>query len=289
MILRRNVVMQKINETKNITKKIKNQLKKKIEIDITKNWSRTCPICEKILIHKNEKSYKVGVSKKLLCRSCVQKNKPAWNKGLTKDTDERVKKYSNSLITAWVTGKETGRTSWNTGLSVEDDRVKLNVEKSRLSLLTGYETGKVVPWNKGKSFPQVAGDNSPTKRPEVRQKLRLSIIESIKKCKNGIAPRYNPHACRLFDAINKEMGWCGLHAENGGEFYIKDLGYWVDYYEPTLNIVIEYYEKGHNKTKTIIRDTRRQQEIINLLKCKFIVIHEKEESSWKKIIKEQYS
>ena len=36
-----------------------------------------------------------------------------------------------------------------------------------------------------------------------------------------------------------------MHAENIGEFCIKELGYFLDYYEPNLNLVIEWNEKQH--------------------------------------------
>ena len=62
------------------------------------------------------------------------------------------------------------------------------------------------------------------------------------------------------------------HAENGGEFHINELGYWVDGYSKEKNIVIEYYEKFHSKN--IERDLRRQTEITKLLNCEFIIIKE---------------
>ena len=63
-----------------------------------------------------------------------------------------------------------------------------------------------------------------------------------------------------------------MHAENGGEYYIKELGYWVDGYSPNKNIVIEYYEKYHKQQKE--RDRQRKEEIIKLLNCEFIEINE---------------
>lgn len=45
----------------------------------------------------------------------------------------------------------------------------------RLSSNTEFKKG-FIPWNKGKSFPQVSGENNPMKRPEIRQKLSLSCM-----------------------------------------------------------------------------------------------------------------
>lgn len=81
-------------------------------------------------------------------------------------------------------------------------------------------------------------------------------------------PMYNPIACHQIDNYGKEHGYAFRHAQNGGEFFIKELGYWVDGYDAKKNVVIEYYEVQHNKCRE--RDNRRKQEIINHLHCTFI-------------------
>jgi very-short-patch-repair endonuclease len=55
---------------------------------------------------------------------------------------------------------------------------------------------------------------------------------------------------------------------NGGEHYLKDLGYWVDAYDKDKNVVIEYDEGQHNKKKDA--DVRRMNEIKQKLGCKFL-------------------
>ena len=90
---------------------------------------------------------------------------------------------------------------------------------------------------------------------------------------------YNPIACKIFDEINNEMDWNGQHALNGGE---RKIGkYWVDYYEPNLNLVIEYDETWHKRTQKY--DRKRQKEIEKYLGCKFYRIQEGQD--WHTIIK----
>ena len=59
---------------------------------------------------------------------------------------------------------------------------------------------------------------------------------------------------------------------NGGEFYIKELGYWLDGYDKENNVVYEFDEKYHDNQKQKQKDMLRQQDIINHLKCNFIRI-----------------
>jgi len=115
---------------------------------------------------------------------------------------------------------------------------------------------------------------------------RMDMAESVRKSvqsrvvKNGAGACFNPLACKIFDEINFEFGWHGVHALNGGEF--KVLGYWLDFYEPTQNIVIEFYEKDHFKQSRIKRDIVRQNNICSHLKCQFIVI--KETENWRDVL-----
>jgi hypothetical protein len=88
-------------------------------------------------------------------------------------------------------------------------------------------------------------------------------------------PNYNKNSISILEAKAKKLGITDLqHAENGGEFYIKELGYFVDVYSKEKNIVIEYQEKHHNITYWKKRDEKRKNLIMQLLGCKFIEIKE---------------
>ncbi len=87
-----------------------------------------------------------------------------------------------------------------------------------------------------------------------------------------IYPNFNKKACELFDALNHIRGWNGRHALNGGEFYIERFHYFLDYYEPTINLVIEWDEFHHKYRKD--EDARRRNNIKQVLKCRLIVINE---------------
>lgn len=107
---------------------------------------------------------------------------------------------------------------------------------------------------------------------ETRKKMRLAAIKRIEKNKGQDYPRYNPEACKLIEEYGVENSYDFQHAENGGEFYINELGYWVDGYDKEKNVVIEVDEPQHFDVdgNLCIRDIERQQEITNFLGCKFI-------------------
>lgn len=113
--------------------------------------------------------------------------------------------------------------------------------------------------------------------PESRKLKRLVAIRNIeKRISNGyqISPGYNPLACKLIEEYGKEHGYNFQHAENGGEYRIRELGYWVDGYDKEKNVVIEIDEKFHFDIYGNLkeRDKIRQKEITDFLKCKFIRI-----------------
>ena len=114
---------------------------------------------------------------------------------------------------------------------------------------------------------------------EYRKKLRIAQLNLISKRHfNGgqVMPGYNISSIPILEEKAKELNITDLqHAENGGEYFVKKLGYYVDGYSEEKNIVIEYYEKAHNRQ--VERDERRQKEImghLNLSEEQFIIIRE---------------
>ena len=112
---------------------------------------------------------------------------------------------------------------------------------------------------------------------ETNKKHRLATIKIINKhIKYGgqITPFYNSNGCKYFEKLMLETNTHIQHAENGGEYYIKELGYWVDGYDKENNIVYEYDEKKHFNLDGTLKekDIKRQKEIEHNLKCKFIRI-----------------
>jgi len=133
----------------------------------------------------------------------------------------------------------------------------------------GWNRGKIGVQSspmKGKRNPGLSKymkENNPSWRPDVRQKLRERRLEKVTPC-------FNPIACQKIDEYGKKYGYHFQHAMNGGEVHI--IGYSVDGYDKDNNVVIEYYEPWHSRTKK--QDERRKKRIIGHLGCKFIELKE---------------
>ena len=135
--------------------------------------------------------------------------------------------------------------------------------------------GSVYTWTSMCRYcPIERGNRSGTTMSDVtRQKCRVSALKSIAKQKGQLMPRYNVESISIIEEYGKDHGYNFQHAENGGEFHIKELGYFVDGYDVKLNVVLEIDEPHHFKHgKLRERDIIRQREIEDFLKCKFIRI-----------------
>ncbi|MFW6026798.1 MAG: hypothetical protein ACOCRX_10695 [Candidatus Woesearchaeota archaeon] len=120
-----------------------------------------------------------------------------------------------------------------------------------------------------------------TKR-KIGKNSRLHMIERIQnslEAGHQISPNWNPKACDYFEQFDEEHNIQGQHARNGGEFYIKELGYWVDYINHDFKLIIEYDEKYHYDVYGNLKekDAKRQEEIQNLYSdYEFVRIREDE-------------
>lgn len=252
-----------------------------IVIGDQKKRIRHCPKCNKMLIYESKRGYFIGKKKKSVCSSCHAKRrkdagyKPPYMGG-TKMNEEQRKNVSNGLIkrhkkyTHPMLGKK------HTESAIKKIKEKISGENNGMY-------GKIHTLETRKKISETRKRNNipgPTISEEGKTKLRLKRIREIEEDKyngNQMMPSYNRRACQVFDNINATLGWNGKYATNGGEQFIPELGYWLDYYEPFGNIVIEWDEPHHYNVDGTLKekDTIRQKQIEEQLKCKFIRVKEK--------------
>lgn len=107
---------------------------------------------------------------------------------------------------------------------------------------------------------------------ETRAKKRISYLENIENRCGQVTPNYNKYACKLIEEYGNVHDYNFQHAENGGEYLVKGLGYWLDGYDKEKNVAIEIDEAHHFNVHGNLKkkDVQRQKEIEDHLKCKFI-------------------
>ena len=107
-----------------------------------------------------------------------------------------------------------------------------------------------------------------------KRKMRLSTLDYIKSMKGQVIPRYNKSSIKVLEEYAEKNNLRLMHAENGGEFFIKELGYFVDGYDPINNVVVEFDERYHFDSNGELKqkDRERESKIKKLLNCTFIRI-----------------
>jgi hypothetical protein len=165
-----------------------------------------------------------------------------------------------------VEGKMAG---WD---KFSEEKIKQIHKKAGKTISRKIKSGEITTW-KGRKHKE-----------KTKQKIRLSTIKYIEEAKGKCSPRYNKNACVFFDNLSKQRNWNLQHAENGGEFHIKELGFFVDAYDEKLNIVVEYDEPIHY-INGILRekDKIRQEKIIETLGCDFYRYNEQTNTLQKQI------
>lgn len=188
--------------------------------------------------------------KKVKCKQCD--NESSFKnivKGYRDHCSKSCSKRIQPNAKGWTHTKKPGYSAWNKGIKMSEEYKK-----------NWLEGVKNTEWVKGIS-------------EKTKDKLRVIFVEKLKNTNRSFHPPYNKKACEYFNMMMEDSNFFIQHAENFGEFHIKELGYFVDGYDAENNIVYEWDEKWHFEDDKIIeKDKIRQEKIENLLECKFIRI-----------------
>lgn len=231
-----------------------------------KPLSRLCPKCFEEIIYATPYSCRKFTEKNSLCIKCTNRDKAK--------NPEYGKKISRSKMGHTVSEETKQKISLaKLGQRHSEKSKKLMSEHS-----ARYWKGK----RPDAAIQASVRVNKNRKMTEDERAMRRDVmIRSIEsRYRKNIFPSYNSAACKIFEEINFQLEWAGQHAENGGEFRID--GYWVDYYESTKNVVIEYDESYHQTLSQHKKDVRRQRRIQKILGCVFLRI--KEGQSWREVL-----
>ena len=205
----------------------------------------------------------------------TQEHKDKISKALTgqKHSQERINKMRMSLIGRKLTDEHKCNIGKGGLGRKHSDKTKDLMRNAAIGRPVSDEVRqKISVSNIGRKCPHSKEHN---------RKIRLARLKWLHEHHGQVRPSYNPTACKLIEEYGKQHGYNFQHAENGGEYYIKELGYWLDGYDKEKNVVIEYYEHKHRWGNKAVKDIIRKQEIIDYLKCEFIEIKEWESSNAK--------
>lgn len=269
-----------INSITNDTKKKLNGNGWKI-IGGKKKWIRRCPLCHKDIIISSEKYYNLSTERNTSCLSCSSKISHTKRGHISKQDKRKIG------IKCPQCGKDRPyyRTILNNRLCkscIAKNKYPNRKTKLMNGLFNNRLHGKVIN-------PRIVKRNCP-KCGRIIKHTSVHYINKNKHrwckfcaCKENIKknninfpfiPSFNPLSCDIIEKYGKENGYNFQHGMNGGEYYVKELGYWLDGYDKDKNIVIECYEPFHYYCNGNLKqkDIDRRNTIINHLKCQFIEI-----------------
>jgi very-short-patch-repair endonuclease len=212
--------------------------------------TKTCPSCAKIQKYDRNDVYYRALKNNTKCNSCREfsenhKNNLSVSRKKRKMPPEMYVKRAITVKKRFPNGIKKSKESVSKSVNGLKEWRKNNPEKSRDAILRSRAT-KIKRY--GTYFVNCEG------------------------------PMYNKKACDIFDKINKELRWKGIHATNNlnGEYVVSIDPYntfYVDYYEPEKNIVIEFDERYHFKPSTNKKyEKSRQTRIVKHLGCRFFRI-----------------
>jgi len=271
--------LDKIDIINDIEKKFVNEILQ--DISETKKWQKNCPKCDLVQNYKNQRSLNNGIRLNAICNKC----KDLKRRERTKLKKVGVKYERNcpkcNRVQLYTRLDGLVRANKRNALCKKCIFVGRPISEKQKEFLR-QRVGSKNPMF-GKTFSietrmkmSLTRKGKPGKplSESTKQKLRIYRANWVNEFAGG--PQYNPNACKYFDELNKQNNWNLRHAENGGEHYIKELGYFLDAYDKEKNIVIEYDERKHFTVDGQLKqkDVIRQHQIENHLSCKFLRYNE---------------
>jgi hypothetical protein len=222
---------------------------------ITKRWERKCPTCSSALSYSRRwdcnNAEKLGVC----CSKCGGKK-----------TIETRRKRNNLYGYSKSQEYKDHMSKLHSGTNNPFYGKRHTQSAIDFFRIHSKNTIRTKTWKDNISTAHRGRPKSKEWRKNLAKAMRIYLANYYGGC------NFNKTACKCFDWLNKWNGWNGKHAMNGGEFLVKELGYWVDYYEPLENIVIEWDEPYHHFDRDgnlKPRDVERMNEIKNALQCRF--------------------
>lgn len=240
-----------------------------------KSFIRNCPSCNIVLKYSDKWYFKDAINKNRKCRKCSKIGYvPIFIKNgkISEDVLEKIKK-------SWFKkGSRPKNADFRKGKTINEIYGETKANELKIKFSSRRNTSESNIKRRNSCIKSRCGHSNKGRKTsdKLKQLFRRQMIERLSKTNKNFHPPYNENACKYFDELSKSTGCMIRHALNGGEFHIKELGYWVDGYDEVNNIVYEWDERHHfdKNGKLKDKDILRENEIKDFLKCKFIRIRE---------------
>ena len=232
------------------------------ELKLSFIYKRQCPKCNVELVTKNKYWNEIAIKESRICPACA--GQLAAARIVTEETKKKMRDNH-----ADVSGQNNPFYGKRHPDEIIEQIRKQNIGRKR-SLEVRLNTSKRI---KGKGNPFYGKKHTIASR----RKIRLKYVER-EILGNGYVPSVGCNESDYFRLLEENKKWDGIYVKkHKKQYFIKELGYWPDYYEPTLNIIVEYDEPHHYEVDGTLKskDTDRMEEIIKYLHCRFFRYNER--------------
>jgi hypothetical protein len=171
-------------------------------------YYRRCPSCNVELSYSQQSSVNQANRNNSDCLSCSKKETTPWNVGIK----------NGKYITCSATDCDN---------SFYIEPRELNNTGDRFCSKSCSVRGENNPVCKAikRGDYNAVGMRGKTHSTETLLKMRVSTLRGLEEKHGKLYPNYNSSACKVIDEYGDSHGYKFQHAENGGEFHIKELGY----------------------------------------------------------------
>lgn len=248
--------------------------------------TRRCPECRHVLSYSNKYKLIRANKKNSKCTKCCNKHPPDNNiyYRLCPKCGNRIDYVKKCRFVAAEKNnckcKSCAMVDMAKNRPLPDEQARKNMSIAQTGRKHTEETlKKMCGKNNGMYGVFRCGEQNPffgeKHDEETCRKMRVSAINRVLKNKGCV--NIGKREIEYFTKLENEMQWNGIfYGKNENQHVLKDLGYSLDYYEPNLNIVVEYDEPRHyvcGKLKN--KDITRMNNIKSKLGCRFFRYNEK--------------
>jgi hypothetical protein len=264
---------------------------------------KNCPNCDILIVYDSPGRLKKSIDDNSKCPKCCNLGRVVSGIVREKISNTLKSKYDSGELVPNMSGAHSdesrnkmSETKTGTNLTEETKaKIKISIINSEShkiamkNIIRNKLKGRKLKESHKRKLKESHGDVNGERNPfygkihniETKRKLRVKALERIKLLMvdgKNIMPFFNKKGCDYFNKLMLMSNTNIQHALNGGEFHIKELGYFLDGYDIENNIAYEWDEDHHFKSNgdLIDNDVLRQSEIVSYLGCKFIRIKQQD-------------